>query len=69
MFLSFVNNSLLVAAISAILHVLHAFLEKLVFKRKGGDINKYYLIRNFIVAVGFMIFIIVITYANVDWND
>jgi len=42
MFLSFVNNSLLVAAISAILHVLHAFLEKLVFKRKGGDINKYY---------------------------
>ncbi len=69
MFLAFVNNSFLVAVLGAILYAIQNYIEKLIFRHPGGDINKYYLVRNFIISWGFMFFLIAIYYYRNHWID
>jgi drug/metabolite transporter (DMT)-like permease len=69
MFLAFVNNSFLVAVLGAVLYAVQNYIEKLIFRHPGGDINKYYLVRNFIISWGFMIFLIAIYYYRNHWID
>ena len=69
MFLSFVNNSFLVAVLGAVLYTVQNYIEKLIFRHPGGDINKYYLVRNFIISWGFMFFLIAIYYYRNHWID
>ncbi len=69
MFLAFVNNSFLVAVLGAVLYAIQNYIEKLIFRHPGGDVNKYYIVRNFIISWGFMIFLIAMYYYNNHWID
>ncbi len=69
MFLAFVNNSFLVAVLGAVLYAIQNYIEKLIFRHPGGDINKYYMVRNFIISWGFMIFLIAMYYYRNHWID
>jgi drug/metabolite transporter (DMT)-like permease len=55
--------------LGAILYSVQNYLEKLIFKHPGGDINKYYLVRNFIISWGFMFFLIWMYYYKNQWID
>lgn len=69
MFLSFVNNSFLVAVLGAVLYSVQNYIEKLIFKHPGGDVNKYYMVRNFIISWGFMFFLIAMYYYRNHFID
>lgn len=69
MFISFVNNSFLVATLGAILYAVQNYIEKLIFQHPGGDVNKYYMVRNCIISWGFMFFLIAINYYKNHWID
>jgi len=69
LFLSFVNNSFLVAVLGAVLYAVQNYIEKLIFRHPGGDVNKYYMVRNFIISWGFMIFLIAMYYYRNHWID
>jgi drug/metabolite transporter (DMT)-like permease len=68
-FLTFVNNSVLVAVLGAILYSIQNYIEKLIFRHPGGDVNKYYLVRNFIISWGFMFFLIWMYYFENQFID
>ena len=68
-FLTFVNNSVLVAVLGAVLYAVQNYIEKLIFRHPGGDVNKYYLVRNFIISWGFMFFLIWMYYFKNHFID
>lgn len=68
-FLAFINNPFLVALLGAFFYAIQNFIEKLIFKHPGGDINKYYMVRNFIISWGFMFFLIWMAYFRNKWID
>jgi len=69
MFLSLVNNSFLLAVVGAVFYSIQNYIEKLIFRHPGGDVNKYYLVRNFIISWGFMFFLISMHYYRNKFID
>ena len=60
--LKYLQNPLIVASVASILIATQNYVEKLIFNHPHGDVNKYYLLRNFIISWGFMLFLIVLLY-------
>lgn len=58
----FTVNALIFPLIGAILRPIANYIEKLIFSDPFGDVNKYYLMRNFFMTWGFIILLILMKY-------
>lgn len=55
-------NPLIFPIIAAFLRPIANYIEKLIFSDPYGDVNKYYLIRNFFMTWGFIILLLILKF-------
>lgn len=53
-------NPLVFPVVGAILRPIANYVEKLIFNDPFGDVNKYYLIRNFFMTWGFIVLLLIL---------
>ncbi len=56
--LDLIRNPIILSVAGSLLYGLQNYIEKLIFQHPGGDVNKYYLLRNLIISWAFMILLI-----------
>jgi len=57
--LDLIRNPIILSVTGSLLYSIQNYVEKLIFQHPGGDINKYFLLRNLIISWAFIMFLIV----------
>lgn len=53
-----IRNPIILSVTGSLLYAVQNYVEKLIFSHRGGDVNKYFLLRNLIISWAFMMFLI-----------
>lgn len=56
--LNILQNPIILSVAGSLLYAVQNYVEKLIFSHPGGDVNKYFLLRNLIISWAFMMFLI-----------
>lgn len=55
-----IRNPIILSVAGSLLYGIQNYVEKLIFNHPGGDVNKYFLLRNLVISWAFMFLLIFI---------